>query len=187
MKLFLLGVISTLAVLVGACLVAIHGGAYDVAADKGHAAVETWILGTTMINSVKLRAAGITSPGDLDSEHRTHDGFHLFDEMCVQCHGAPGKDPGEVGKGLSPEPPDLVKAVRRWNTAELFWILKHGIKATGMPAFGGTHTNEQLWNIVAFVRALPDLDIERYNALQHGTDHDHQPTDHHEHRHGDEH
>src|SRR2546423_13483863 len=58
--------------------------------------------------------------------------------MCVQCHGAPGRDPGIVGKGLRPPPPVLSEAVRPWDRAELFWIVKNGIKMTGMPASGPT-------------------------------------------------
>ena len=176
MKSFVLGVIATLVVLLGVGVVTIYSGAYNVAADKPDTAIEAWILGTAMTNSIKVRASGTTPPSDLDSEARVHAGFHLFDEMCVQCHGAPGKQPGEVGKGLRPEPPDLTKAASRWNTAELFWIVNHGIRATGMPAFGGTHTGEQLWNIVAFVAQLPGLSTEKYNAL--GGQHDHEPRDH---------
>ena len=133
MKSFVLGVIATVVVLLGAGVVTIYSGAYNVAADKPHTAIEAWMLGTTMTNSIKLRASGTTPPADLDSEARVHAGFHLFDEMCVQCHGAPGKEPGEVGKGLRPQPPDLTKAASRWNTVELFWIVNHGIRATGMP------------------------------------------------------
>jgi len=176
MKSFVLGVIATVVVLLGAGVVTIYSGAYNVAADKPHTAIEAWMLGTTMTNSIKLRASGTTPPADLDSEARVHAGFHLFDEMCVQCHGAPGKEPGEVGKGLRPQPPDLTKAASRWNTVELFWIVNHGIRATGMPAFGGTHTDEQLWNIVAFAAQLPGLSADKYDAL--GGQHDHEQHDH---------
>src|SRR5262245_20582166 len=184
MKAFLLGVIATLVVLVGAGLVVIYTGAYNVAADKPHNAVETWILGTAMTNSVKVHATGIKTPSDLESEGRVHSGFHLFDEMCVQCNGAPGKEPDEVGKGLDPKPPDLTKAIRRWNAAELFWIVSHGIEATGMPSFGGTHTDEQLWNIVAFVTKLPGLTPELYEAQR---QHDHDQDHHDDHGHGHQH
>jgi mono/diheme cytochrome c family protein len=176
MKLFILGILTTLIALAGACLVGIYGGLYNVSADTPHTNIVTWILGTAMTKSVKAHATAIVPPSDLGSERRVHDGFHLFDEMCVECHGAPGTKPGEVGMGLSPEPPDLTKVVRRWNTPELFWIVNHGIKATGMPAFGRTHTDEQLWSLVAFVERLPDLTAEQYKALEHagGKSHDHE-------------
>ncbi len=119
MKSFVLGIITAFAVLVAAGLAAIYGGIYNVAADEPHTTIEKWILGTAMTNSVKAHARSIVPPSDFGAEHRIHDGYHLFDEMCVQCHGAPGKKPGEVGLGLRPEPPDLSRAVTRWNTAQL--------------------------------------------------------------------
>jgi mono/diheme cytochrome c family protein len=180
MKLFVLGLVTAVALLVVAGLVAIYSGVYNVAADKPHTAVETWILGTAMISSVKAHADAIVPPSDLGADRRIHDGFHLFDEMCVQCHGAPGKKPGEVGLGLRPEPPELSKVVTRWNTAQRFWIVRHGIIATGMPAFGGTHTDEQLWNIVAFLERLPDLTPEQYRVFEHGGGQPHER----EHQHG---
>jgi len=180
MKSFVLGIITAFAVLVAAGLAAIYGGIYNVAADEPHTTIEKWILGTAMTNSVKAHARSIVPPSDFGAEHRIHDGYHLFDEMCVQCHGAPGKKPGEVGLGLRPEPPDLSRAVTRWNTAQLMWIVRHGIIATGMPAFGGTHTDEQLWNLIAFVEKLPGLTAEQYKAFERGGGQPHER----EHQHG---
>jgi mono/diheme cytochrome c family protein len=138
----------------------IYSGAYNVAADKDHTRIAKWILSTTMINSVKAHADAAVPPAGFDDEDHVHEGFHLFDEMCVQCHGAPGKKRGEVGLGLRPEPPELSEMAGRWNSSQLLWILKHGIMATGMPAFGRTHSEIQLWNLVAFVRRLPGASPE---------------------------
>jgi mono/diheme cytochrome c family protein len=185
MKLFVFGIVTAVAVLVSAGVLAIIGGAYNVAADNPHTAIARWILRTAMTNSVKTHAGAIMPPGDFNAENRIRNGLHLFDEMCVQCHGAPGKKRGEVGMGLSPEPPDLARVARRWNPAQLFWVVKHGIIATGMPAFGGTHTDEQLWSLVAFVERLPDLSAEQYEALEHagGESHDHEGNHTHDHHH----
>ena len=89
-------------------------------------------------------------------------GFADFDEMCVTCHGAPGKERSEIGKGLNPPPPDLATAARRWSDAELFWIIKNGVRMTGMPAFGKTHDDERIWALATVVRQLPDMTAERY-------------------------
>ena len=64
--------------------------------------------------------------------------------MCVVCHGAPGKEPSYIRQGLRPEPPNLAESSKRWGGAELFWIIKNGIKMTGMPAFGPTHQDEEI-------------------------------------------
>lgn len=89
----------------------------------------------------------------------------MFDDMCVQCHGAPGKDPSIVGKGLNPPPPWLPGTVQRWTRAELFWIVKNGVKMTGMPAFGPTHSDEDLWLLVAFLQRLPNIKPEEFREL----------------------
>ncbi len=170
-----------LAIVGGAAL--IYSGAYNVAADKDHTAMVKWILGTAMSNSVKAHAGGTMPPAGFDAEDHVREGFRLFDEMCVQCHGAPGKQPGEVGQGLRPQSPELSKVAHRWTPPQLFWILKQGIIATGMPAFGSTHTEDQLWDLVAFVQRLASLSPEQYRAFAQdtGAPHEHGP---HEHQHG---
>ena len=67
---------------------------------------------------------------------------------------------------LYPPAPDLTKAdvVSRWSDAELFWIIKHGIKDTGMLAVGPTHKDEDVWAVSAFVRQLPEVTPEQYRA-----------------------
>lgn len=92
-------------------------------------------------------------------------GASHYGEMCVTCHGAPGVDPDEIGEGLNPRPPKLDRAAKAWSEAQLFWIVKHGVRMTGMPGFGGTHTDEQVADIVAFVRLLPTMSPARYRQL----------------------
>ena len=122
----------------------IWSGAYNVAADREHIRIAKWILGTAMINSVKAHADAALPPAGFDTEEHVREGFRLFDEMCVQCHGAPGKERGEVGQGLRPQPPSLVEAAQRWNPSEIFWIVKNGVHMTGMPAFGPTHDDQRI-------------------------------------------
>jgi hypothetical protein len=81
--------------------------------------------------------------------------------------GAPGKDPTAIGKGLNPEPPYLPYVAARWSSAELFWIAKNGIRMTGMPAFGSTHKDEEIWKVVAFVQRLPKVSEEEYAKMEH--------------------
>jgi hypothetical protein len=92
-------------------------------------------------------------------------GVNDFEEMCVQCHGAPGKRPAAVGQGLNPPAPDLAESANKMTAAELFWVTKHGIKMTGMPSWGKTHEDDALWPVVALMTALPDLDAAAYDRL----------------------
>lgn len=66
---------------------------------------------------------------------------------------------------MKPRPPHLSEAAAHWRPQELFWLVKHGVKMSGMPAFGPTHADQEIWNIVAFVRELPGMTPERYAAL----------------------
>ena len=91
-----------------------------------------------MRRSVAMHSSGIAIPKKFTVE-QVRAGFNEFHAMCAGCHGAPEKTRGAVGNGLRPQPPDLARAVPKWKNANLFWIVKNGIKMTGMPAFGPTH------------------------------------------------
>jgi mono/diheme cytochrome c family protein len=161
---FLAGIIAMLGLGILIAVAVVFLGAYNVAATAGHMAPTQWLLHTTMTQSVRLRAQEIRVP-KLDDPQRVQSGFREFNEMCVGCHGAPGAERSEVGLGLMPQPPDLSVAVKHWTPEELFWILKHGVKMTGMPAFGPTHDDKELWTVVAFLRTLPGISPAEYQAL----------------------
>jgi len=95
-------------------------------------------------------------------------GFDHYRENCVMCHGAPGVTGAELSKGINPRAPSLGKGEDDTD-GELFWVIKHGIRMTAMPAFGPTHTDEEIWKIVAFIRHLPDLTKEERDSLQAAT------------------
>ncbi|MGB2691670.1 MAG: cytochrome c [Thermodesulfobacteriota bacterium] len=152
-------------VLVLCGLVFINSGLFDVAATKPEAEIVKWVLQTTKEKSVRSRAKDITVP-NLNDESFLEIGFSNYDQMCVGCHGAPGISPSVIGEGLNPEPPDLSEVASHMPPEELFWITQNGIKMTGMPAFGPTHSDEELWAMVAFMQELPDLSAEKYKAMK---------------------
>lgn len=140
-------------------------GAFNVAATDPHSDLVQWVTHTTMRRSVAVRSAGITAPEGF-TEAQARDGFNEFSAMCAGCHGAPGKMRGMAGKGLYPRPPDLAIVAPDWDNKSLFWIVKNGIKMTGMPAFGPTHDDQTIWNIVAFVRQLPNMTSDQYTRWE---------------------
>lgn len=143
----------------------IYSGFYDVSASKPHKALSDWVMHTTMQQSVKRRAKYIDAP-QLNKEELVMAGINDFEAMCIDCHGAPGQDPGPMGKGLNPQAPDLRQSAQQLSVAELFWVTKHGIRMTGMPAWGATHSDEDLWPVVALMATLPDLSADAYNELR---------------------
>jgi mono/diheme cytochrome c family protein len=141
-----------------------YSGLYNVSATHPDSAPVTWLLSTTMKHSVQRRAAAIDAPS-LEPPDMLRLGFQHYRGMCVGCHGAPGVEVDEAAQGLNPRPPELVKSAGKWQPNELFWITKNGVRMTGMPAWGVTHSDEKIWAIVSFVRGLPELTPEEYQTL----------------------
>ena len=145
----------------GAGVVVIYSGAYNVAATSQHFQLVYSLLETTLRYSVRLRARHIDPPA-LDDPQRILRGAALFRDKCVQCHGAPGVAPGDIGKSMQPLPGPLVDALQRWSTREIYWITRHGIRMSGMPAWQFRLDDAQLWDVVAFVQRLPELTPQAY-------------------------
>lgn len=160
----LYGIVATLLALVLGALAFAYSGIYDVSASSAHSAPVRWLLHTTYHASMARRAEAVTVP-DLSAERLRLAGAGDYDAMCAICHGAPGREPGALGQGLNPAPPDLAESARHLTDAELFWVTKHGIRMTGMPAWGTTHDDEALWPVVAFIRELPRLDPDAYRDM----------------------
>lgn len=163
-------ILLALALLGGAVLV--WTGAYDFAASRPHWPLTEEIIDFAVKRSVAVRADQIAVPPLTDAA-MARDGAGHYREMCQACHGGPGQQPLEFTKGLTPHPPDLEKAVPHWSAAELFWIVKHGIKPSGMPAWGEIDSDQELWKIVAFLQRLPGMPPEQYRQLAEGGGHHH--------------
>lgn len=152
----------------------VYSGLYPVAADVPHYQPTTWLLETLRERSIKRAAADISVP-KLDSSKLLLSGGADYNDMCAGCHLKPGKDKSDLSIGLYPVPPNLSLPNahadhdhghdENYVLQRQFWIIKHGIKASGMPAWGPTHSDERIWAMVAFLRQLPDLTPVQYQIL----------------------
>ena len=187
-----LTVVAVLVVLALAAVAFVHSGIYDVAASTPDSGFIASTLRETQHNSVERRAEGIQVPR-LDDPDMINRGLIHYYEMCVLCHGAPGVKPSEVAQGLNPYPPELAEKAEPDEAAEFFWIVKNGIKMTGMPAFGVTHSDEEIWAMIAFLQKMPKLSPEEYQKMvqEVGLEESLAPTtpehEEHEHTHADGH
>ena len=163
MKSIIIVVITALLAVVGVIGFA-YSGFYNVGASSAHSEFSNWLMSTTTRASIERRAHQVDVP-NLGDDALVLAGANDFDAMCAGCHGAPGKAPEAMGQGLNPPAPDLAESAASLSPAELFWVTKHGIKMTGMPAWGATHDDQALWPVVAFMTGLPDLDADGYQAL----------------------
>ena len=162
MKIFLT-VVITLAALIIIGIAFMYLGIYNVAAINPPGHLESWFFSTVMDNSVAHHSGGIKAPA-LDGAAMIDSGFTHFSRMCAGCHGAPGMKQRGTSKGFNPPPPNLADAVGDLSDGEIFWIVKNGIKMTGMPAYGANIDNNRIWELVAFVRLLPKMTADQYQG-----------------------
>jgi mono/diheme cytochrome c family protein len=134
----------------------VYFGVYDVAATRQHTPPVYYMLIASLHRSIKAHAAREVQPppGDLASPDRIDRGLVLYDANCAVCHGAPGVAPHQLGLGMTPPPANLVIQGREWKPEELYWTVAKGLKMTGMPAWEFRMTDDELWSVVAFVRAM---------------------------------
>jgi mono/diheme cytochrome c family protein len=140
-------------------------GVYNVAATVQHWQFVYSFLETGMHRSVRFHARDIVAP-PLD-ERMVRQGAHLYATHCVVCHGAPGVAPAGIGMSMQPVPGPLVDA-DKWRERELYWIVRHGIRMSGMPAWEYRLSDAEIWQVVAFVRRLPQLSPAEYAAQAEG-------------------
>lgn len=154
--LFILGMAMALALYV-------HSGSYDIAADSPHEPWTLRLIETARDRSIARYSAAIHVP-PLNDAAAIAQGAEHYAEMCTGCHLAPGAPETEIRPGLYPKPPKLAE-VAALPAAQQFWIIKHGIKLTAMPAWGTTHDDATIWAMVAFIQKLPGMTPEQYAQI----------------------
>ena len=153
--------IALLALVPVAVVAFVKSGIYNVAASKPHSKLTEWITHETMIHSVRRHAQAISAPRQF-SRAEIMAGFCTYETHCVACHGAPAIAREQWVGGLEPSPPYLLDTTSRWSPAELFWIVKNGIKMTGMPSWRDSMSDRQVWDVVAFIEAMRQLPPQSY-------------------------
>jgi mono/diheme cytochrome c family protein len=161
----LLSVSLTLIALLVFFLIFIYSGLYNVSAMNEESGMMKWVLNTTKDKSIESRFENISVP-ELNDLSMIKEGFEHYNEMCVGCHGAPGEEETELSRGLNPPAPYLVELAKELDPKVLFWVTKNGIKMTGMPAWGKSHSDDKIWEIVAFVKKLPGMTSEEYQKME---------------------
>jgi mono/diheme cytochrome c family protein len=153
--------------LIGAVVAAgfFFGGFYSVAGTAYEPEVIKSIL-------IRVRTASIARhakdpvPANIETPAMIQAGAKAFlAQGCTTCHGGPGVGWAKFSEGLHPDPPDLKEVVNERTPAELFWVVKNGINMTGMPSFAlAGAKDEELWQIVAFLKKLPDVSEADFKA-----------------------
>jgi cytochrome c553 len=160
-------ILALLAVGVLGALLVGWSGFVSISASSGHYSPVSWFLHWTMRNAVSTQAASVSVPEDVDlaDPALVQRAAGHFATDCAFCHGAPGVEQSPVTQAMMPPPPRLEGQVGRWKDRELFWIGQHGIKYSGMPAWVSQERPDEVWAMVAFLRALPAITPVQYAQM----------------------
>lgn len=150
----------------------VYAGVYNIGADEPHSKLVTMTLDQVRERAIAHHARNIVPPRDLGDAKRIATGAGLYAEMCTGCHLGPGVEKSELSQGLYPPAPEMARG-NDHSATQQFWIIKHGIKLSAMPAWGKTHSDELIWDMVAFIRTLPKLSPEQYKAIVASAPQDH--------------
>jgi cytochrome c553 len=157
--------VITAAIVLPACiLLCAWIGFFNVGASTGHWWITAWFLNFAKDSAVRTYALLVEAPEKLDDRGSVPAAGH-FARGCAICHGAPGEPRIPPVLRMLPQPPDLAPLIGRWNDAQLYRIAMHGIRFTGMPAWPTQYRDDEVWEMVAFLRQLPKLDAAAYHEL----------------------
>jgi mono/diheme cytochrome c family protein len=153
---------ALLAALTGTAV--LFSGIYNIASTSQHLQPVHTLLETGMHYSVRFHARKVLAP-PLNDRQMVARGARLYHAHCVSCHGAPGVAQDGIGMSMQPVPGPLVDAASKWQGHEMYWIVRHGIKMSGMPAWEYRMADEELWQVVAFMQQLPMLSPADYASM----------------------
>jgi mono/diheme cytochrome c family protein len=164
----------------------VWSGAYNIAADDPHWPMTEWLMDTARDRSIAAQSSDVVVP-PLEVKSLIRAGAGNYDAMCVGCHLKPGVERSEASVGLYPAPPNLPRRQPE-DAAREFWVIKHGIKMSGMPAWGKSMDDASIWGMVAFIQKLPGMSGTDYHELVESSEgHTHGSGDHEEHDHETDH
>jgi mono/diheme cytochrome c family protein len=156
-------VVATLAALAIGAALFVGTGVYNIGADDHHTRIVLTMIEQLRNRSIAVRASGIAVP-NLEDPRSIETGAAHYARLCAGCHLAPGVTKSDIRAGLYPHPPNLAQEDVD-DAQEAFWIIKHGIKMSAMPAWGKTLGDDAIWEIVSFVRHMPAMSAETYQQL----------------------
>lgn len=139
-----------------------YSGLYDIGADDHHWPLTFRALQTVRDRSIHVRSVHIEVP-NLEDPRLILKGAGQYAAMCTGCHLAPGVGESELRVGMYPKPPNLSRMYV--DPKDAFWVIKHGIKMSAMPAWGASHDDATIWSMVAFLGKLPSMSPPQYNAI----------------------
>ena len=141
----------------------VESGFYNIGADDHHTKAVLALITQLRDRSIEARLGPI-KPQLAATPAMIKAGAEHYATLCVGCHLAPGALKSDLRTGLYPHPPNLAQEDLQ-ESRRAFWIIKHGIKMSAMPAWGKILEDDAIWDVVAFVRKMPSMTPEDYQQL----------------------
>ena len=165
MKMFAIGFLTSVILMVIGAWVYLEAGLADMRSDEDPPAWESRLMYSAVHASVHRRAPRLQSPFPVTDEGLIAGGKLYLDD-CVGCHGAPGKPPSDFGATFYPRAPQFPQIGTQYSEAEVFWIAKHGIRRTGMHPQAPFYSDDKLWSLAAFITRANHLPPTVVEGLQ---------------------
>jgi mono/diheme cytochrome c family protein len=144
----------------------ISGGHFDVSVAAQLPRPVHDLVHLTRVNAVKREVRDLEAqPADLDDRSRLLQAVALFQADCSGCHQPPEQAPPALARNLNPPPADLTEAAEKRSLEELFWVSKHGIRMSAMPAWGRSRSDTELWAVATLIQRFPQMSGAQYRAL----------------------
>ena len=149
---------------VSAGLVVMYSGVFNIAATTVDSSILSWALVTVRENSIKLHARDIQIPGAGMVADRDN-GFRIYRQECAMCHTPIGRSPRPMAIGFNPQAPSFGPDDDLMTADQLFWVTKNGIRFTGMPGWGPSLKDKEIWDVVDFLKALHEMTAADYDTI----------------------
>lgn len=158
MRNFIWGMVASLVLIPIGMLMYFVLGFSDVGSDGASSRLESRIMKSAVRSSVRRSASGLSTPESANDETLV-EGGKLYVAGCAGCHGELGK-PLHEDRSHFPPAPQLAYTGTEYSEPELYWIVKHGIRMTGMSAYGPFYSEQKLWALAAFLHRIKNLPPE---------------------------
>ena len=156
MRKVLLGAGLMLVILLLSAIAVMRLGLMPVNADGTHSRLEARVMPLVLNASIARHASGEMNPISVNEENLKA-GASSYKAMCARCHSTPGGNPSLYGQSFYPPAPQLREGMSNYTDSQLFWLIKHGIRNTGMPAWGAMLSDDEIWQIVSLLKHSQDL------------------------------
>ena len=153
---FIGGIVFTVLIIVIGGYIVLKAGMVDMSADQTPSRLERRLGGTALDASVAKRAADLKNPLEA-TDANLLEGMHIYVQNCAECHGDPKEQESRFGSALNPQAPQFMKNTPDMPENENYYIARHGVRLTGMPAWDKLLSDDQLWKVTAFLSHMEKL------------------------------